>query len=705
MTTSSYTQSKPTLRSLINEFWFTENKDPQLAKFQKNRWYYLTAYILLEISLAVITFFATISFGVFMSAVEVGSMALFSYYAPILAALLMASVCTYVGIRFFAKKASDLWKSYISAKELNELANTKLLKNMKYYAKENTQPALLINNLSNSVGDLFEVSTTVITALIQFIPCLIILLMLNPMLPWLSIVICSSIMLICYKIAQIMNESQTAYMSADNQFISEASELISRAPGYGIQEKLVEHQKIKAIHYINESQRNRNQYRRKKGIFDFFAIAAEKIIMFGPYIIFGYFAIIGNLPMAVFTLMVTTFIQACMHLMKINEIHSTIVKINATTDQISAYQNLKKLKITPEVKYETIASNHAVGSSKKTTAVLNVSILDQGSIPDYYYVVDENHVQVFNKTTLSFEKEKTQLDIKEFYQFSNEQKPCKVKEPKSLIGKKVFLKKEYLTNFYIKDMMFHAGDRIWVNGPSGVGKSLFLGILNGLNTLGWGTVQLPEKNECIFIPQTPSLNERSTIKDQLLAELPQNKKKRYTDKALMELFEENMNSKVESSTPMKRHHGKTMKKDTALLDQPISSLSGGERNKLVMMRLLLQDPKTIKLITLDEPFAACPNDEPELIGKIIDHFKEATILFISHASKGSPSGDYIQKFVTKEISLKSANATFNKEDRPKVNYEFIEYRHRNNDSIFPPPYDPKFKTPPRRVGNQGLPSN
>lgn len=699
MTTSSSTNNPSSIKTLIKDFWLTNNPNPELAKLQKGRWYYLSAYILLEITLAIITFFATICFGVFMGAIEAGSMLLFTYYAPILAGLLLAAVITYVGIRFFAKKASDLWKTYVLIKESSEL-NPKLLKKMSYlYDKESTKPPLLISNLSSSISDLFEVSTTVITAFIQFIPCLIILLMLNPMLPWLSIVICASIMLVCYYIAQIMNESQAAYMYSESQYVSQLDELFQNSPQYGSNPKLLNHQRGIAKEHAEAGQKFRNEYRGKKLIFDFFAVSAEKIIAFGPYIIFGYFAITGNLPMAVFTLMVTTFIQACMHLMKINEVHTTVVKINASTEQIKGYQNLKHVEIKPQVQYKTIESTQGHTSERVATVKVNATILNQNSRPTYYRVVDENHVNPYNTLTHSFDdNEIIKLDIKSHYIFSNEAKPIYAQHVKK--GDVVFLSKEYTTNFAINDFNLYSGQRIWIYGASGVGKSLFLGTITGLNTLGWGLVERPKDDECVFIHQQACLNENRTIRDQVLAELSQEEKKQYDDETLMQYFNQYLPSKVASTTPAKAKSNKKQM-DASLLDQSVNTLSGGEKNKLIMIRLLLRNPDKIKLITLDEPFAACPADEPKLIKCILERFKKATILFISHAKKNEATGDKIQSFITHELNLTKLNE--GDQDSPSVGYDLKESKGVNQQS--PTRVEENHKYQERSVSTVGIFNN
>ena len=74
----------------------------------------------------------------------------------------------------------------------------------------------------------------------------------------------------------------------------------------------------------NSAGEEREEYRTNKTIFDFFVSLAEKVVLYGPYLFFGFYAIQSGMSMSEFTLMVNTFIQASANLMKINQIQIDI---------------------------------------------------------------------------------------------------------------------------------------------------------------------------------------------------------------------------------------------------------------------------------------------------------------------------------------------------------------------------------------------
>lgn len=136
------------------------------------------------------------------------------------------------------------------------------------------------------------------------------------------------------------------------------------------------------------------------------------------------------------------------------------------------------------------------------------------------------------------------------------------------------------------------GDRIVLTGPSGAGKTSFLRMLNRLQepTAGhityqgkplskWPITQL--RRHIGLLPQVPVMFE-GTVRDncqwaQALHHLPLT-----PDDALIPLMDQ-------------------LRLPSNLLDQPASSLSGGEQQRIAWLRLWLSQPK---LVLLDEPSSA-----------------------------------------------------------------------------------------------------
>ena len=169
------------------------------------------------------------------------------------------------------------------------------------------------------------------------------------------------------------------------------------------------------------------------------------------------------------------------------------------------------------------------------------------------------------------------------------------------VGTKTILKDVNLSFFY--------GAHIGVIGGNGAGKSSLLKILAGLDTDLMGTVQVAKGTKVGYLPQEPVLDDTKTVGEVVAEAIAPIKAKleRYEDlccnlddpkaEAEMARLQDeidahdywNVDSLVERS--MAAMH-------CPPADRPVNVLSGGERRRVAICRLLLTEPD---VLLLDEP--------------------------------------------------------------------------------------------------------
>ena len=151
------------------------------------------------------------------------------------------------------------------------------------------------------------------------------------------------------------------------------------------------------------------------------------------------------------------------------------------------------------------------------------------------------------------------------------------------------------------------GDRVGIVGPNGVGKTTLLKLLLGELTPNKGKVKLGTKLQVAYFDQHRAiLDQEKTVMDNLnygSEMVTINGKQRHVMGYLQDFL-----------FPPKR------------VLSPVSSLSGGERNRLLLARLFTQPAN---LLVLDEPTNDLDVETLELLEELLTEYK-GTMLLVSH---------------------------------------------------------------------------
>ncbi len=166
------------------------------------------------------------------------------------------------------------------------------------------------------------------------------------------------------------------------------------------------------------------------------------------------------------------------------------------------------------------------------------------------------------------------------------------------------------------------GDRIGIVGPNGAGKSTLLKLLTGELAPDSGAVNLAKTLSGIVIDQQRKLMEPTKRVRDLLA---------------------NGGEWIEVRGHKKHIKGylKEFLFDPGIIDAPISSLSGGERSRLLLAREFAREAN---LLVLDEPTNDLDLETLDLLQEVIADY-EGTVLLVSH------DRDFLDRTVTVTLGL------------------------------------------------------
>ena len=197
------------------------------------------------------------------------------------------------------------------------------------------------------------------------------------------------------------------------------------------------------------------------------------------------------------------------------------------------------------------------------------------------------------------------------------------------VGTKTILKDVCLSFFY--------GAHIGVIGGNGAGKSSLLKILAGLDTDILGTCQVAKGTKVGYLPQEPELDDSKTVGEVVEEGVAEAKAmvERYEDlccnlddpKAAAEM--ERLQAIIDAKDLWNVDH----KVEMAMADmgcppadQKVAVLSGGERRRVAIARLLLQEPD---VLLLDEPTNHLDAETTFRLEAYLKDFK-GTLIVVTH---------------------------------------------------------------------------
>ncbi len=213
----------------------------------------------------------------------------------------------------------------------------------------------------------------------------------------------------------------------------------------------------------------------------------------------------------------------------------------------------------------------------------------------------------------------------------------------SMVGvSKIFTnQKKVLNNIYLS---FFYGAKIGIIGLNGSGKSTLMKIIAGLDKNFQGEVVFSPGYSVGYLEQEPQLDESKTVRDiveegcaETMALL-----KEYEEinmKLCEEMSDDEMNSLIERQGELyeKIDHVNGWEIDSVLeramdalrcpdSDQPINVLSGGERRRVALCRLLLKQPD---VLLLDEPTNHLDAESIDWLEQHLQQYK-GTVIAVTH---------------------------------------------------------------------------
>ncbi len=204
--------------------------------------------------------------------------------------------------------------------------------------------------------------------------------------------------------------------------------------------------------------------------------------------------------------------------------------------------------------------------------------------------------------------------------------------------------KQIIKNIYLS---FYYGDKIGIIGLNGSGKSTVMKIIAGLDQSYRGDVVFSPGYTVGYLPQEPDLDQSKTVKEIVMEGVQETVDilKEY-EEINMSFMDEDVMSDPEKMDKLIARQGEVQDKIDALdaweldskldramdalrcppNDQKIESLSGGEKRRVALCRLLLKNPD---ILLLDEP---TNHLDAESIDWLEQHLKQykGTVIAVTH---------------------------------------------------------------------------
>lgn len=211
------------------------------------------------------------------------------------------------------------------------------------------------------------------------------------------------------------------------------------------------------------------------------------------------------------------------------------------------------------------------------------------------------------------------------------------------------------------NLRINKGEHVALVGPNGTGKSTLLNLIAHNKTPDSGIIELHSKAKIGYLDQHQDIDDNQLVIEYLrdtfknLFQLENNINKIYEKMTL----EYNENDLIKASEwqeelnnrgfyDIEKSIGNLVKGlgiDTKNMERPISSLSGGQRGKIMLAKLLL---KNADFILLDEPTNFLDIEQVEWLAKFLQQY-ESAFLLVSH------DVDFINKTVSIIYAIENKN--------------------------------------------------
>lgn len=205
----------------------------------------------------------------------------------------------------------------------------------------------------------------------------------------------------------------------------------------------------------------------------------------------------------------------------------------------------------------------------------------------------------------------------------------------TIVANKIF--KSFGDNQIITDFSLKvgSGDKIAIVGPNGAGKTTLLNLLTGQMKPDKGTVKLGTNlRTAVFDQNREVLNLDSTLWESL------------TDSSETEVIGKGDFVNVRGTPKHVVGYLKDFLFSEDQLRSPISSLSGGEKARLMLARIMAKESN---LLVLDEPTNDLDIETLDLLQELIADY-EGTVLLVSH------DRDFIDRVATITIAIRENEA-------------------------------------------------
>ena len=197
---------------------------------------------------------------------------------------------------------------------------------------------------------------------------------------------------------------------------------------------------------------------------------------------------------------------------------------------------------------------------------------------------------------------------------------------------KSFENNQIITDFSLK---VGSGDKIAIVGPNGAGKTTLLNLLTGQMKPDKGTVKLGTNlRTAVFDQNREVLNLDSTLWESL------------TDSSETEVIGKGDFVNVRGTPKHVVGYLKDFLFSEDQLRSPVSSLSGGEKARLMLARIMAKESN---LLVLDEPTNDLDIETLDLLQELIADY-EGTVLLVSH------DRDFIDRVATTTIAIRENEA-------------------------------------------------